>query len=592
MFGKTSRQAQLFVAAMAAILMFMMAKSLAQSWDAILQSNYPNTDDALRLAQIRDWMAGQSWFDTRQMRISPPQGGDIHWSRLVDVPIAAFLWLLTPLFGPELAEKIVLASYPLLIFSSLIILITITFRRHFGAGVAVFSAALAPLSLAIAMQYAPMRIDHHSVQILLAAISLTLALRPASLRQASGMGCVLALYLSISFEALPYVVLFGLLWVWRVWKNPVKASWANMAAYAASFTLASALFLTVTRGFSAVSASYCDAMSLPWLAAAAAVSAILCMAASLRHPPARALTILTVLAIAAGIAILAITLINPACLAGPFAKIDPLVRDHWLNNVLEGRPVWDQSPDIWVHVWAPIVIGLAGTIFALRYGPETQKSGWQDLLLLLIGAVLVSLQVLRGGGVAQLFALPGIAWLILTLWGRARQIEKPTLRIIATLGAAALAPPIFVGPLAAAITPAETAEAVRLGENNQRCMAHSAIAPLAQIAHTTLFTPIDLGAQVIEATPHNVIATPHHRNQKQIGTVISAFLAKPDDAYGIIKRSGAQHLIICKGANEMRNYRKKAPTGLAAQLERGTIPDWLEPVQLSGKTPILLYRIK
>jgi hypothetical protein len=47
-----------------------------------------DTDDNLRMMQVRDLMRGQDWYDLRQYRLNPPFGADIHWSRLVDLPIA------------------------------------------------------------------------------------------------------------------------------------------------------------------------------------------------------------------------------------------------------------------------------------------------------------------------------------------------------------------------------------------------------------------------------------------------------------------------------------------------------------------------
>ena len=174
------RQAgKLFHGASFAIILLIIVKFLLQSWSEILISDYPDTDDALRLAQVRDWMAGQNWFDTTQYRINPPTGGDIHWSRLIDLPMAALLWLLTPVFGPAMAERIMLASYPMLLLAGLIWLMASTVRRHFGMGVAIVAAFMLPLSMGIAIQFMPMRIDHHGVQILLAAVAFALALRPS-----------------------------------------------------------------------------------------------------------------------------------------------------------------------------------------------------------------------------------------------------------------------------------------------------------------------------------------------------------------------------------------------------------------------------
>ena len=47
-----------------------------------------STDDAMRLVEVRDLLAGQGWFDLTQYRLSPPGGVAMHWSRLVDVPLA------------------------------------------------------------------------------------------------------------------------------------------------------------------------------------------------------------------------------------------------------------------------------------------------------------------------------------------------------------------------------------------------------------------------------------------------------------------------------------------------------------------------
>src|ERR1700687_3187469 len=47
-----------------------------------------STDDAMRLVEVRDLIAGQGWFDLTQHRLDPP-GVSIHWSRGIDAPLAA-----------------------------------------------------------------------------------------------------------------------------------------------------------------------------------------------------------------------------------------------------------------------------------------------------------------------------------------------------------------------------------------------------------------------------------------------------------------------------------------------------------------------
>jgi hypothetical protein len=44
----------------------------------------PDADDAMRLVQWREFLAGKGWFDLHEPRLAPPAGYDSHWSRLID----------------------------------------------------------------------------------------------------------------------------------------------------------------------------------------------------------------------------------------------------------------------------------------------------------------------------------------------------------------------------------------------------------------------------------------------------------------------------------------------------------------------------
>ena len=62
----------------------------SNSW-SIRWFGLPDTDDNMRIMQVRALLHGQGWFDLRQYRMNPPFGENIHWSRLVDLPIAGLL---------------------------------------------------------------------------------------------------------------------------------------------------------------------------------------------------------------------------------------------------------------------------------------------------------------------------------------------------------------------------------------------------------------------------------------------------------------------------------------------------------------------
>jgi hypothetical protein len=73
-----------------------------------------DTDDNMRMMQVRGLLHGQGWFDLRQHRMNPPFGANIHWSRLVDLPIAGLILGLRPLLGGPAAERWAGAIAPLL----------------------------------------------------------------------------------------------------------------------------------------------------------------------------------------------------------------------------------------------------------------------------------------------------------------------------------------------------------------------------------------------------------------------------------------------------------------------------------------------
>src|SRR6476661_8913468 len=95
------------------------AAFIAKAW--FTTSSTPlilDSDDAMRLTEVRDFLGGQSWFDLIQHRLNTPFGASMHWSRLVDLPEAALLFLLRP-FAGEAAESILIYLWPTLLLGPL-----------------------------------------------------------------------------------------------------------------------------------------------------------------------------------------------------------------------------------------------------------------------------------------------------------------------------------------------------------------------------------------------------------------------------------------------------------------------------------------
>ena len=83
-----------------------------------MHENFANmgNDNIMRLTVVRDLIAGQSWFDTTQYRMVPPEGLLLHWSRYIDAGIAAIIVPLSRFIEMDLAEQIAATAWPTLIF--------------------------------------------------------------------------------------------------------------------------------------------------------------------------------------------------------------------------------------------------------------------------------------------------------------------------------------------------------------------------------------------------------------------------------------------------------------------------------------------
>src|SRR3984893_7606818 len=107
-----------------------LAATVAIAWPSINGGVFDamSTDDAMRLVQVRDWIGGQGWFDLFQHRLDPP-GVSMHWSRVVDIPLAALILMLRPLLGTHGAEAVTLFGWPLLTFATALALVAAIARQ-------------------------------------------------------------------------------------------------------------------------------------------------------------------------------------------------------------------------------------------------------------------------------------------------------------------------------------------------------------------------------------------------------------------------------------------------------------------------------
>src|SRR3954471_17775336 len=143
------------------------------NWNSIRYFALGDTDDNMRIMQVRALLHGQDWFDLRQYRMNPPYGANIHWSRLVDLPIAGLILILRPLLGGAAAERWAVGIAPLLPYFLLLFSVALTVRRLVDRRA--FPLAFLALFFAGSTNgmFMPERIDHHGWQLALVALAIS-----------------------------------------------------------------------------------------------------------------------------------------------------------------------------------------------------------------------------------------------------------------------------------------------------------------------------------------------------------------------------------------------------------------------------------
>ena len=569
-----------------ALWLCISAVMIFAGWDNIVSRGGWDPDDKLRMVQLRDFLSGQSWFDITQYRMNGDTGAPMHWSRLIELPLALIIFLLSPLIGQPAAEMVAGTLVPLLglgLVAYLIGQITTHLATREAGLVAVLITLISP---ALLMQFRPMRIDHHGWQIVMAVLALWTVFWPNKKWGGIILGLALAVWLHISLEGAPLTAAFFLLLGWR-WifekAHGQRLIWTITSFAGASF----AIFLgTQSSGLGA--AAYCDTISPPHIAAIALAAAI--MLPAIMKTPKDWRIRMGAAALAGIAAIGTLLLLAPQCSAGAFGNLDPLVRDYWYAHVNEGLPVWHQKARIAISLLAAPICGFVAIFFVIREAMGKQRSEIRVAAFFVIYAALLSLLVFRTVSVASAFAIPLVALLIVSLFHRYRRSRLPVRRVgLVAAMLALLVPGAVASQIFGLIIPKAPTGQAEL--NSRECQSVTSVSALAGLPKARILAPFDMGPTILLITKHEVLASSHHRNERAMHDHIAIFLSPPEKSRSIVAKNGITHVAVCADEAEMGNYKRKNAGGLWAQLDKGKTPGWLEPMQSVGDN-IKLWRVK
>ena len=550
-----------------------------------------STDDAMRLVQVRDLIGGQGWFDLVQHRLDPP-GASMHWSRVIDAPLAALILMLRPLAGMHGAEALTVFVWPVAIFAAVLALIASIAEvlSNKATGSQITAVLLAVLSAPALIHFRPGAIDHHNAQIaLLLALNLLVSEIERSTVKAAMAGAVASLSLAIGIEMLPAILPIGIavfgLFIWRGASVSRQIGAFGAALAASSLVLAAALV-----PLPSLASPVCDAFGGPvlLLVAGGGVSLVI-MAEIDRYYSALRLRLVTGVALA--IALLAVFLsLYSGCIASPYGQLDPLVISLWVDRVAESislRTMLQLMPQKILGFYGFPLMTMGFALAALIKSDPVARFRWIVGIVALAALTALSVWEIRAAAAASMLAAPIFAASLAVLWP-ARAAGRSLILLAVAASPASLA--LF--GLSARVLIEFIAPRMAIADiHESKCQKVSDVASMIKLPRGRVMAPIDLGPAILLETDHAVFAAPYHRNNDGNAAMLKLMLAPLPTARQMLAERGVDYVVTCSAAPDLDLVRL-APDGLAARLGRGETPEFLEPLDLKPVRDISVWRVR
>lgn len=575
---------------------------------SILLLNLPGTidyvgadnDDAMRLVEVRDLLAGQGWFDMTQYRLGLEGGTLMHWSRLIDAPIAGLILFFGLFFETITAEAVALAVWPLAFIPPMIFCLGLGARRLGGAGAMNIAMALGVIFLVTSNRFLPGSIDHHNAQLTLAAglAAVLLDRRHGAANFAVG-GFLTALAIAIGAETTPLIAMVCLV-VTGLWVAHGQAFRKAAGAFGLSLALSISLLFFATVPMARYAVVTCDNLSLGFYSLSALGGALMFLSAHFASGWTfkRRLAVVTANGLLIGIAAVVIA---PQCLGNPLADLDPLLVALWLSKVTEAQSFLATVHSGTASAGGFYAVGFFAIAVSLsRIFLDDRREGHVIILALLLVAWGVALIQVRGSIFANLLAILPLSLLISELRQKANAAPENIIAGFVFFSATLASVPaawVFGGalpvegisgianrfrtPILATSTPADAS-----------CNSAEALAGLSRLPPAVVAAPSNLGASILRFSGHRVLTAPYHRNQAGMLTELHIGLATPREAEAFLRGAHVSILAFCASDPQTAEIATLKPDGLYAQLTIGQLTSYLQPLPNAEGSGLKLYRVR
>ena len=558
-------------------------------------------DDFLRMSQIHAWMQGQGWFDLTAYKMVPPQGGDIHWSRLVDVPIAGLIYFFNIFFDFDKASYLAAIVWPLALMLITIAVWTLICDRLLVAYPRWLPALFGILSISSINQFSAGRIDHHNIQILLFGLMILGLVNRERKWGDILIGFAAAFSMSIGAEALvvivPVLAIIGFEWAMGSDANSRGIIKVGVSLIASSLTLYILNF--APQDYFNVSF---DANSLFFLAAFILLGLafiLLGMSSSLMLSINGIKVIGSKLALGglvAGIALVVLYLAFPDYLGDPFANMSEEAKTRWLNKVSEAKSLSTVLRDFPFHWLATVgyylfVLGVGALVLLNKQFRTTKMISLYIILFVCVLGTIWQVRVIR---TAAFLVVPFCVIFSTICWNyfKEKYSEEKIFLYGFQSGVVMFQISIFWYIAGALFFPLEgqkmdtknaqletskVSQFITARRESEHCMVNNDFNFLKTLPTTNIVSDLTTSTALMFHTKHSIISGPYHRNERAILDTLDFMGTNENKAKAVAEKYQVTHLAFCTGslANPQSDF---GPQSVTAKILQDDIPTWLNEV--------------
>jgi hypothetical protein len=284
-------------------------------------------------------------------------------------------------------------------------------------------------------------------------------------------------------------------------------------------------------------------------------------------------------------------LLEPRCIGGPFAMMDPSIRALWLMNIAEMQSlatIMRLMPLSGIAQAAFPALALAATLLAAR--ALRRDPGY----LIAAAAFLLALAIMIEVNKFYAYCL----WLGIPLVATAALVAFDRLKLTGLVPRFLLALLITPTAVTFGVMSIASAAGTRAGldinpPERQACVRMQNYEPLAKLPVGLIVADqLEWGSYLLAWTPHEVVAAAYHRIPDAIRKSNAAFALPPAEAHAVLLGLGVDYVVTCGSQGPLGLSPAEKEASLWGRIEAGDIPSWLARVSDLPEQPFAVYRLQ